>query len=239
MRQYILGLVAGAVLVGCGTEGRQKKPGTESSGGGGAVDAAGQTDGVNEANAEPAPVDYDDPDRPVIVRAHWEMPMSSDGTLALLGSANSEQAIAATVAANVTFAVANDRFITPSPVGIASYGSLDVTALRDNDLRVCGPSGNARCTTAAVRVYTVGTAGAGLWSTVEGYGLPITSKSAVIGLDVAGAVTAASVAVGSTKVMKLTDFTASARLEVPISVDFTDAAAGSYASKLVVEYFVQ
>jgi hypothetical protein len=182
-----------------------------------------------------------------VLRARWEIDVASgiDGghrslratgaRFATKGSAT--QGISATVAAAVTFTVDVSNFQNAVPTsGVTSFGSLDVTALRDNALRVCG-NGNQKCTSGTIRVYTSGTAGDGLWSDVEGYGLPIKTGASVIGLGAANAVTASTTTFGANvRVLKLADFTSSPALVIPVSVDFTDAAAASYSSTLVVEY---
>jgi hypothetical protein len=77
-----------------------------------------------------------------------------------------------------------------------------------------------------------------LSNAVDGYGLPISSGANNIGLDAAGAYIAATAAIGNKRVLKLTDFGGST-VPVPVSADFSDAAAGSYATTIVVEYVVQ
>lgn len=185
------------------------------------------------------------PADPYIVRGHWEMPMTAGAQNlrsfhSLLGNASSNAPIGATVTAAVTFSVSTANFVEPTnPIDSASYGSLDVTALRDNSLRVCGPNANQKCTTGAIRIYTTGTAGPGLWNTVEQYGLPITSGADTIGLAPAGAYVKATAAIGNKNILKLSDFTVAANIPIPVAVNFADAAAGTYASTMVIEYLVQ
>ena len=146
-----------------------------------------------------------------------------------------------TVAAAVTFTVSATNFVTPTPSGIASYGTLDISALSDNALRICG-NGNQKCTTAAIRMYTTGTTGDGLWSVTEGYGLPITTTGGTtVGLNAAGAATAATFAIAPNKrTLSLADLSASSPMQIPLSVNFSDAAAASdYSTTVVIEYVTQ
>ena len=186
-----------------------------------------------------------DPSFPVVVKGRWEIPIgtldqSATFQLHSLGTSSGQQPISGTVTAAVTFTLSNANLSEPaSPTGVASYGSLDVTALRDNTLRVCGAQQNQKCTAAVVRIYTIGTAGAGLWSTIEGVGLPITSGASPVGLTAANAAVLKSVVIGNKTTIKLTDFAAAGNYVVPLSVDFTDAGAGTYGTTIVVEYLTQ
>lgn len=183
------------------------------------------------------------PEDPYVLRGRWTLPMESQGggdaAAMLLGTGNASNPITATVAPKVTFVVATDNFVAPAPVDLASYGSLDVTDLRDNNLDVCGPAGTAACTTAVLRIYSSGTPGAGLWNAAKAYGLPIMTGTNVIGLDAAGARVVATLALANKVTVKLKDFTTAARFQVPVAVDFGNAAAGAYRSTLVVEYLLQ
>ena len=211
------------------------RPGTPHGGGGG---------GGGGGSGEKAPPF--DPQKPYVIRGEWTFAIGSDADQLtqvpsmLLGTASGNQAISATVAANVQFTLSNQNFSTPVPVDVASYGTLDITKLRDNSLAVCGPAGTARCTTAILRIYTTGKPGAGLWNSVDGYGVPILTTGHVVGLDVAGAYVLASTPVAAaTRVVDLTQFTTTATYSIPVAVDFTNAGAGSYASTLVVQYLLQ
>lgn len=231
------------VAAGCGRKSddedrRTEQPTIPQGGGGG-----GPTDPTDEGENNNASG---------IVRGRWmidiEAGQDADGQPVLIASeamfaskGTSSHPISATVAAAVTFTVDAANFQSGAPAdGLVSFGSLDVTALRDNALRVCGTGGNQRCATGTVRMYTTGTAGAGLYSTAEGYGLPIKSGANTVGLGAANAATAATTTIANNmRVLKLNNFTTATKLVIPVSVDFTDAAASSYASTLVVEYVVE
>lgn len=170
--------------------------------------------------------------------------MTSDGddrqlVFALIGTGSKSQPMTATVAANVRYTVDATNFVTPTPVDLASYGTLDVTDLRDNDLRVCGAGGTSRCTTGYIRIYTSGSPGAGLWNAAGGYGVPIKTGTTTVGLGTGGAAVVKTAAIGSANVLRLRDFTTASSLQVPVAADFTDAGAGSYSTTLVLEYGLQ
>ena len=193
------------------------------------------------------------PNRPVpapaiddaIVKGRWELEMTSSGENLSFGmlqttKGSATQTISGVVAANVKFTVVSTNFSTPPATGLASYGTLNITSLSDNALRVCGAQGNQKCTEGEIRVFTSGSPGAGLWSAVEGYGLPITTGTATVGLNATEAASIKKVAIlGNTRVLKLSDFAAGNSLDIPFNVDFTDAAAGNYSTTLNIEYVVR
>ena len=131
--------------------------------------------------------------------------------------------------------------VTITPFSMNDFGFLQLSALTDNDLKVCGSNGNTKCTVAGIRMYTTGTVGAGLWNEDGGYGAPITagqsaSALSVVGLDAAGASTMQSFTIANNRnTVKLSDFT---NPKYYFKVDFTDAGAGSYTTTVVVEYFL-
>lgn len=176
-----------------------------------------------------------------IIRGRWLQSIgSSRSTLSQFQYASGTQTIGATIPAAVTFTLSTTNFTTPAPSDLASYGTLDVSALRDNNLRVCGASGTAKCTLAGIRIYTTGTPQAGLWNADDEYGAPILTGTKNIGLNVSGAAIVKTIAIAASKRnVRLADFVASGPYAIPISVDFSDAGAGSYSSTLVVEYYLQ
>jgi len=234
----VAGVLTAMCLLSCG---RHKS--SDPGGGGGVAPSSGGGGGGGGGGASATPAPATAPDAPGVVRGRWTMPMGGGESGAPLTTqllaAGPNQAITATVAANTQFTVANTKFKTPNPTGVASYGSLDITALSDNNLSVCGAGGTTQCTTAVIRSYTTGTPGAGLWNTAGGYGLPITTATHTIGLNAAGAYTIGSVTLGTAHAVSLSMFTTAATLSIPISVDFSGAGVGSYASTLVVEFILQ
>ena len=120
------------------------------------------------------------------------------------------------------------------------FGLFALSALKDNNLSVCGTTGKLKCTTAMVRVYTTGTAGAGFYNAVGGYGAPMTAglpstPLLTVGLNVAGAAILQTMTIPASKnVLQLSDFTPVASYS--LKGDFTNAGAGSYSTTIVVEY---
>jgi hypothetical protein len=179
---------------------------------------------------------------PWISRGKVVVEVVQDEMAEILGTGRRTYTIRATVKASTRFTISTANFGTPaSPIdGELSYGSLDVSALRDNNLRVCGSNGSQRCTAAKIRIYTEGTPGPGLWNAADGYGLPIRSAGHDVGLNAAGAHDVATIAVGpNAAVLQLADFTAAPPLAIPVAVDFSSAGVGSYRSTLVLEYLTQ
>ncbi|MBI3534292.1 MAG: hypothetical protein HY072_02220, partial [Deltaproteobacteria bacterium] len=216
-----------------------------------------------ETTPQVTPVVGDRAERPIVVIGRYESSIVGgshikfiqrsnnldllDMSFSILGAQGSaEQGIGANVGELKRFVVDNKNFYTPPPgEGITSYGTLDVTDLKHNKLRICGVSGSDKCIKAGLRIYTTGTPGPGLWNAVEGYGLPILSSGNAIGLDSAGALTLYEYAIGPLHVVRLCHFTQTAcpqdlgdpqePFKIPVAVNFSDAAQGSYASKLVIE----
>lgn len=190
---------------------------------------------------------------PPVVHARLEMPLKVGGKQELesqfqmFGSANGSLPVSVIVSPSTQFTWDASHFSIPGEPyeGVLDFGRVDITSLRDNHLRVCGTSGNAKCTIAGIRVYSIGTPGAGLWNSAEGYGLPILTSGNTIGLGAGGAVNIAQVQIGNAlHIMKLcyltqTSCSAAATQPIPIAVDFSDAAVGEYFTTLVFEYFLQ
>ncbi len=212
------------------------------------VGCGGDKKHSNRRSKDATIVEPFNPENHYFVRGRWEIPINFgeskianlDRGMSFFGTENHSTSMTATIAAAVTFTVEGTNFQAPAnPEDIASYGTLDVTDLRDNSMRECGIDGRTRCTTGAIRVYTTGTSGSGLWNDVEQYGLPITSGTNSVGLEPTNAFIAATANIGRINVLKLSHFNVGANLQIPIAVDFSDAAAGSYATTLIVEYVIQ
>lgn len=159
-------------------------------------------------------------------------------TLSLSGS----QPISANYAASSKITVDNSLFLVPSVIteAVLSFGKLSISNLSDNSLKVCGISGNQRCTNALIRVYTKDAAGEGLWNLDEGYGIPILvglsgGTSSSVGLNASGATVLQTVAIPNNQhTMKETDFNPAPSYDV--NVDFRLAGSGTFATTLVIEY---
>lgn len=180
---------------------------------------------------------------PWIIRGEMEMKVDSFNGAFRLASAPQEfpQPVTGFVVEAVKFTVSNANFILPTYlVNQVNYGSLDVTSLYDNRLRVCGVNGREKCKTAALKIFTRGK-GAGFWNEVDGYGAPILTNGNNVGLDVGGAYVVKTVNITPLKfVVKFSDFSPDNKpFQIPVSIDFTDAPYGDYATTLVIQYALQ
>lgn len=188
----------------------------------------------------------------MIVKARAEIPLrvgsNNSGTpVQLFGGQNIEFPVSVIVSPSTEFDVDPSNFYIPGEPydGVLDFGFFGVNRLRDNDLHGCG-SPSARCSKAGIRVYTKDAPGAGFWHSTDNYGLPILTSGNVVGLGASNAAVVSLVNIGNTMhIIKLCHFTqtscsqSTAQFPVPISVDFSDAAAGSYSTTLVIEYFLQ
>ncbi len=150
--------------------------------------------------------------------------------------------VSTTVSPSTSFTLDTSLFSVPSsPTAFAvnDFGFLQVGTLKDNNLDVCGTQGNQHCGTAMIRMYTTGTAGAGLWNSVDQYGAPITAglssgSLSTVGLNEAGAAVMQQITLAANKhTIQIGDFTTP---KYDVKVDFTNAGSGAYATTLVLEY---
>ncbi len=141
--------------------------------------------------------------------------------------------------ASTTVTFDNSKFVIPPITSdLLSFGSISLSGLSDNNLATCGSLGKTVCTSAVIRLYTVGTSGAGMWNATDGYGAPINAGLAApylpVGLTVANALTVQSIKIPASKhALKYTDFPSPT---YTIQGDLSNAGAGSYATTLVIEY---
>ncbi len=141
-----------------------------------------------------------------------------------------------TNSASITYSISTAGLL-PNPTQDASnildLGSLSLSTLDDNKLKVCGTGGTTKCTKAFIRFYTTGTM-AGFTNASDGYGVPVTSGSQTIGLGVANAIKVQEITIGSTKNrIVLADFPSPT---YPLKADMSNAGAGTYTMTLVMEY---
>jgi hypothetical protein len=132
----------------------------------------------------------------------------------------------------------NNSLIVPAISSqLLSFGSIKITDLLDNDLKVCGSNGKQKCGTALIRVYTTGVGGAGLYNTLDGYGAPILAgqtQLSPVGLNVSGAAVMQTIAIPNNKnVLRYSDFV---NPIYTVNIDFSNAGTGSYSTTLIVEY---
>jgi hypothetical protein len=179
-----------------------------------------------------------------VVKSIFKMVMTSDATGVHLTDTSGYPAnfpVTVINSPSTTMTISTAKITVP-PITSAplSFGSLFYTALQDNNLRVCGASAADHCSTAIIRVYTIGTAGPGFWNAKDGYGMPITTMliggpAQTVGLNVAGAVELERAMIRiDQNVLRLADFPILP--EFTINTDFTNAGTGTYYTTLVVEY---
>lgn len=175
-------------------------------------------------------------------RATFNVIVGEESARMALASATATQPITVTVNASTTMTASNAGFAAPATITneVLSFGSLQITSLKDNNIKVCGTNGNQRCGKALIRMYTTGQTGAGLWNATDGYGAPILAgiegaTPGTVGLGTAGATVLQSYTVASGKnVIQLSDF--GPAQSYGVKVDFSNAGAGTYQTTLVLEY---
>lgn len=185
------------------------------------------------------------PGENIVVRATAEIEMSTGGgegvtmTGARFATQSKSKIIIITNPKATTMSLDDSLFTVPVVDSDSEdFGYLAIGDLRDNDLNVCGASGNQKCGKAVIRLYTIGMPGAGLWNQLDGYGIPLTAGltgPVVVGLGQANAVQMQMITIGPTKrVVRLADFPTPPKYN--IKADFSDAGAGDFQTTLVVEY---
>lgn len=128
--------------------------------------------------------------------------------------------------------------ITPTFTGeTLDLGSVTISVLTDNNLKVCGTGGNTKCTQATISMYTTGTT-AGFLNTGDTYGVPVyagtLNPTTQVGLGAGNAVAVQQVTIlASTNKQHLTDFPSPT---YAITSDFSNAGSGNYSMTLVIEY---
>jgi hypothetical protein len=213
--------IVGLMGFGCGSS-------SDSTGGGGSAQVpVGQADSLGYVVQSRATFE---------VRSHESA--SSTSSSSFTAALVAEVPVVVTNAASSSMTLDKDSFIVPVITDqILDFGFLQLTDLKDNNLKVCGTNGNQKCNTALIRMYTTGVAGAGLYNGADGYGAPIEagqSSLVSVGLGSANAAIMQSISIPSNKnVMKLSDFT---NPKYNVKIDFSNAGAGSYSTTLVVEY---
>jgi hypothetical protein len=157
-------------------------------------------------------------------------------------AASGQQQVTIVNAANVAMTLdASQWFIPTINSAPLDFGNLSINSLQDNNLSVCGSNGKQKCNNAVIRIYTSGQTGAGVWNSVDGYGMPITAALVntvavgTVGLNSANSVTLQTQAISSnTHVLRQTDFTVTPKYNV--KSDFTNAGAGTYSTTVVIDY---
>jgi len=143
-----------------------------------------------------------------------------------------------TNAPSTTFTINAASLVPGSFTGTTlSLGSVTVSSLQDNNLKVCNPGGNTKCTQGIIRVYTTGTV-AGFVNTVDLYGAPVytgtLNPTTQVGLNSVGAVQVELTTIASsTHALNLSAFPSPT---YSVNSDFSNAGAGNYSMVYVVEY---
>ena len=164
---------------------------------------------------------------------------------------SSSVSVTVTNAPSTTMVITNTNFVPPTITNSAlDFGYLQITALQDNQLNLCGSSNTQKCTRAFIRVYTSGSY-PGLYNSVDAYSAPITAGQrpsaapyTVTGVVGSGASNAlvleylnngtSSTTIPTTQhVINLNHFPIP---KFEINSDFTEAGAGTYMASLVLEY---
>lgn len=146
-----------------------------------------------------------------------------------------------TLAENVTFTI-NTANISPILTGDSlDIGSLTVTALDTNKLRICGANGNQKCGQAVIRIYTQALLAwpgvDGFVNTGDGYGVPVTAGKPAATLPV-GLAAANAALVQSYTIPNATNRLLLSHFLTPtykLAADMSNAGAGSYSMTLVIE----
>lgn len=117
---------------------------------------------------------------------------------------------------------------------ILDIGSLTITDVSTNDLRVCG---GLKCNQAALRVYTQALVGfpgiAGMVNKTDGYGVDIFTNASLVGLASTNAVNLQVISIPTNKNrIRTSDFTS---LTHSFEADFSNAGVGNYETILVIE----
>lgn len=143
-------------------------------------------------------------------------------------------------AASVTFTINATGLVGGAFTGdTLSLGSFTLTALKDNNLKVCNPGGNTKCTQAILRVYNTG-ALAGFINTSDSpqYGAPVYTTGdnpvTALGLGSPGVeIEQLTGMVSSKHKVNLSDFSTTT---FNVTSDFSNSGTGSYSMTYVVEY---
>lgn len=141
-------------------------------------------------------------------------------------------------AASASMTINQSLFLIP-PISnqVLDFGYLQITALNDNDLKVCGSNGKQKCNTAVIRMYTTGTAEAGFYNADEGYGVPISagqSTLSTVGLNSSAAVTLQTYTIPNNQhVVTISNFP---NAKYNVQSDFRNAGSGNFSTTLVLEY---
>lgn len=133
---------------------------------------------------------------------------------------------------------------------ILGFGTFAITGLDDNQLRKCTTAGNDataggnnKCTQAAIRVYSAtgnlgGSTGV-FCNSSDGYCVPLMVDGLAVGVTSANAAYPQTLTIANnTNRLRANNFT-SAKANFPVSMDMSNAGAGTYTATLIVEYVLR
>lgn len=136
---------------------------------------------------------------------------------------------------NITFTlntaslVANVETLTET----LSLGSVTLSNIRDNNLKVCGVGGNQKCNQAVIRIYTTGSV-AGFVQQTDLYGAPITADTLPVGLSAVNAAIVSSYTIpNNVNRVRTNNFS---DVTYDLLVDMANAGAGNYSTQITIEY---
>ena len=146
-----------------------------------------------------------------------------------------------TLAENVTFTI-NTANVSPILTGdTLDIGTISISSLDTNKLKICGTNSNQKCGQAVIRIYTqalVAWPGVdGFVNTADGYGVPVSAGKTTANLPVGlGAVNSAFVQSytipSNDNRLTMADFPSPT---YKLASDFSNAGSGSYSMTLVIE----
>ncbi len=196
--------------------------------------------GKKDSNTGNSGNQFDENNVVVRSRATFELTTDSEsGSMKFRAAASGSVPVTVTNAALTDMSIDASAFVVPTiSNAVLDFGTIALATLTDNDLKVCGAGGNQKCNTALLRMYTTGTAKAGLYNAADDYGLPITATLTTpltVGLGVANAAIMQTLSLPANKrVVRKADFSPAPTYNMKI--DFTDAGVGSFSTTIVLEY---
>lgn len=219
-----------------------------------AASCGGDRPGPSQGHTPPPPVDTPTPDGYIPVSQAIITIKQQEDTVAMktLKMFNPiSVAYAASESVTVTYVQAENSTMTLNTTALVpsmstdgntlDLGSITISDLRANKLKICGAGGNEKCTSAIIRIYTqelVGFAGiGGFVNKTDGYGIDTyagkSTADTLVGLTSTNAATVQSYTIPSSdNKINLSDFPSPTYL---MEVDFSNGGAGSYEMTIIVE----
>jgi hypothetical protein len=123
--------------------------------------------------------------------------------------------------ANSSMTLNTSALVVPTITqSVLSFGNIGLSALTDNDLKVCGGGGNTKCTKAYLQAYIS-----------TDWGLPTTVKALTMSTS---PTTLETLNIPANKnTVNLSDFST---VSWPVTISTLDASAGNYSTQLIIQY---